>query len=121
MFEEHKSLYQRKYGKDELKALPKSVLKGLYFQNNETAFQEAPHCGDIEVTREGDKEFYTFRRMTVGRERCPEHVQRLTSKAKVTQDDYKVMASALDALNWSFEIAKKEERGRGVTLIKTMG
>lgn len=91
--------------------MPKSVLKGLYFQNNETAFQAALDCGDIEVTMEGDKEFYTFRQMKVGKEKCSEHVQRLTSKAKVTQDDYHIMASLLDALNWSFEITKKEERG----------
>ena len=68
MFEEHKSLYQRKYGKDELKALPKSLLKGQYFQNNETASQEALQCGDVEVTM-GNKEFYTFRQMKVGKEK----------------------------------------------------
>ena len=94
--------------------MPKSVLKGLYFQNNETAFQTELDCGDIEVTMEGDKEFYTFRQMKVGKEKCSEHVQRLNSKAKVTQDDYHIMASLLDALNWSFEITKEE---RGVTTI----
>ena len=36
-----------------------------------------------------------------------EHVQRLSSKAKVTDDDYKIMASALDNLNWTFETTKK--------------
>jgi hypothetical protein len=30
LFEEHKTMYSRKYGKDEQKALPKSVMKGLY-------------------------------------------------------------------------------------------
>ena len=97
------------------------MLKGLYFQNNETAFQAALGSGDIHVTMEGDMEFYTFRQIKVGKEKCLEQVQRLTSKAKVTQDDYKIMASALDALNWSFEITNKEERGRGVTLTHTMG
>ena len=111
MFEEHKSLYQRKYGKDELKALPKSLMKGQFFQNNEAAFQEALQCGDVELIMGGDKEFYTYRQMKVGKEKGMEHVQRLGSKAKVTQDDYKIMASALDNLNWSFEITKKEERG----------
>ena len=111
MFEEHKMLYQRKYGKDEMKALPKTVLKGMYFQNNETAFQEALQHGEVELTTEGGKEFYTFRQIKVGKQKGMEHVQRLSSKAKVTDDDYKIMASALDNLNWTFEITKKEERG----------
>ena len=54
--------------------------------------------------------------MKVGKEKGTEHVQRPGSKAKVTQDGYKIMASALDNLNWSLEITKREERG-----VKTIG
>ena len=68
MFEEHKSLYQRKYGKDELKALPKSLMKGQFFQNNEAAFQEALQWGDVEVTMEGDNEFYVHLSPDEGRQ-----------------------------------------------------
>ena len=37
MFQEAKKLYERKYGKDSETGLPKSVLKGLYFQNSESS------------------------------------------------------------------------------------
>ena len=37
MFQEAKKLYERKYGKDSETGLPKSVLKGFYFQNIESS------------------------------------------------------------------------------------
>ena len=37
MFQEAKKLYKRKYGKDSETGLPKSVLKGFYFQNIESS------------------------------------------------------------------------------------
>eukprot|EP00972_Heterocapsa_arctica_P106593 15700868-Heterocapsa_arctica.AAC.1 len=63
LFEEHKTMYSRKYGKDEQKALPKSVMKGLYFQNSETDFNNAFDCGDIQVTKDDGDTFYTFRQL----------------------------------------------------------
>ena len=70
MFQEAKKLYERKYGKDSETGLPKSVLKGLYFQNSESAFQEAISSGDVYVMNSEDGvEFFGFRKIEAGRER----------------------------------------------------
>ena len=70
MFQEAKKLYERKYGKDSETGLPKSVLKGLYFQNSESSFQEALSSGDVYVTHSEDGvEFFGFRKIEAGRER----------------------------------------------------
>ena len=47
MFQEAKKLYERRFGKDSEQGYPKSVLKGLYFQNSDKAFQEALESGDV--------------------------------------------------------------------------
>ena len=41
MFEEGRSLYEKKYGKDQNKAMPKSIMLGLYFQHSNSHFQAA--------------------------------------------------------------------------------
>ena len=70
MFQEAKKLYERKFGKDSEHGYPKSVLKGLYFQNSEVAFQSALDAGDVyRVENDDGKEFYAFQSMETGRER----------------------------------------------------
>ena len=112
LFEEHKTMYSRKYGKDEQKALPKSVMKGLYFQNSEADFAQALDCGDLKVTMDGGNTFYAFRQLKVGKEKGTEHVQGVASKKKLDPNEYKVISDTLDGLNWSFEMTAKEERWR---------
>jgi hypothetical protein len=110
LFEEHKTMYSRKYGKDEEKAFPKSVLLGLYFQNSDVAFNKALDCGDIKMTKDGDTTFYAFRELTVGKEKGTTHCQGVTAKKKLDNNEYKVIVETLDSLNWSFELTAKEER-----------
>ncbi|CAK9046746.1 unnamed protein product, partial [Durusdinium trenchii] len=62
-----KKLYEHKYGKDSETGLPKSVLKGLYFQNSESSFHEALSSGDVYVMHSEDGvEFFGFRKIEAG-------------------------------------------------------
>ena len=73
-FNEAKKLYEKKYGKESEQGFPKAVMRGLYFHNDEKAFNQALEDGDIyRISSEG-KEFFAFQSVETGRERprgCP--------------------------------------------------
>lgn len=71
MFLEAKSLYEKRFGKEQDKGFPKSVIRGLYFNNSEAALQAAVDCGDVFVfTQDDGKEYYAFHQVSAGIERC---------------------------------------------------
>ena len=41
MFKEAKEMFQRRYGSEKEKVYPRTVMKGLYFQNLDAAFENA--------------------------------------------------------------------------------
>ena len=48
LFQEHKTIYHKKYAKEEEKALPETIMRGLYFQGKAELMEEAKRNGDIE-------------------------------------------------------------------------
>lgn len=69
MFNEYKKLYEKKYGREAEKGYPRSVMKGLYFQNDEVAFQAAITNGEVYQIEQGGKEFFAFQSVETGFER----------------------------------------------------
>lgn len=70
MFTEAKRLFEKKYGKNEQHGFPKSVMRGLYFGNSESALQDAISCGDVYLVKgDDDREYYAFRQVTTGSKR----------------------------------------------------
>jgi hypothetical protein len=69
VFEESRTVFERKFGKDQSKAMPKSLLVGLYFQGNNATFQAALEAGDIEEIEDQGKTFYAFKELKSGTER----------------------------------------------------
>ncbi|CAK9091527.1 unnamed protein product [Durusdinium trenchii] len=111
MFQEAKKLYERKYGKDSETGLPKSVLKGLYFQNSESAFQEAISSGDVYVMNSEDGvEFFGFRKIEAGRERGTTREQSVLKEKKITADQSNCLEDLLEQLNWSFNWKKTDSK-----------
>ncbi|CAK9077599.1 unnamed protein product, partial [Durusdinium trenchii] len=111
MFQEAKKLYERKYGKDSETGLPKSVLKGLYFQNSESAFQEAISSGDVYVMNSEDGvEFFGFRKIEAGRERGTTREQSVLKEKKITADQSNCLEDLLEQLNWSFNWKKTDAK-----------
>ena len=69
LFEEHKRIYTKKFSKETDHAMPAAIMKGLYFQNDEGAFQRALKAGDIEeVDGENGKTFYAYTSFKNGKE-----------------------------------------------------
>lgn len=71
MFVEAKTLFEKKYSNDKEKSLPKSIMRGLYFQGSEAAFQDAVNAGDIYswTNEEDGKEYWSFNSKETGKER----------------------------------------------------
>ena len=61
LFQESQQVFSSTFRKENDKIMPKSILKGLYFGNNEQAFQAALDAGDIGEVLEGDKVMFSFR------------------------------------------------------------
>ncbi len=54
VFEEHKEIYTRRFAKEQDHAMPASIMRGLYFNNDQAAFDRALAAGDIEEVDCGD-------------------------------------------------------------------
>lgn len=69
LFTEAKRIFETKYGKEKEKGYPRSVIRGLYFQNSESALVAAIEAGDVYSIMEGGKEFFAFSSVESGRVR----------------------------------------------------
>ena len=103
MFVEAQNIYTKHFSKATQKALPQSIMIGLYFGNSLTAFQEAVKRGDVtEVDGEDGKTYYAFQSYEVGREDGKETVQTRTGKQQLTNQMAKELSKAFDAVGWNF-------------------
>ena len=111
VFEEGRQLYEKKFGKDTNKALPKSLMMGLYFQGNKTEFQKAVDIGEIEEIEEGGKVFYSFKELKTGTERAAIKIQSVSSgSVKIGKQEFNDMRSLVDSLGWSFKLSTKDHK-----------
>ena len=69
LFTEAQTIHTKHFSRGSQKALPASVLKGLYFGNSQAAFDQAVASGDVvEVIGEDGKTYWGFQSYEVGRE-----------------------------------------------------
>jgi hypothetical protein len=110
-FEEHRHLYEKKFGKDTNKAVPKSIMVGLYFQGSEPSFQRAVDCGDVEEIEDNGKLFYSFRELKTGTARAAVKSQAVGSgRCKITKEEFHDMKDVVDNLGWSFKMTTVEQK-----------
>ena len=92
MFEEHKMLVEKKFGKDEHQAYPKSIMRGKYFKNNNDALNDAVRDGSVQVTLVDGQEFYAFRTLRTGTEKAAVTTQSVKGSHKISMHQYQMMA-----------------------------
>ena len=64
-FKDYKSLYERRYSKEENEAMPKSLIVGLYYQGDEQKFNRALELGELQhVKDDGGVRFYSYKKLT---------------------------------------------------------
>ena len=107
IFEEHKCMMEKKYGSDEHKALPRSIMRGKYFSNDNAALDAAVAEGSVKVTVVDGSEFFAFRVLRAGTEKSTNMTQTIKGAMKISGDQYSVMASTIAGLGWSFDFASK--------------
>ena len=90
--------------------MPETVVKGLYFQNNDVAFQSALSKGDVrEITGEDGKKYFSFQEYKVGREDGKSTKQTVNQKEKIDKAIRGDLMAALADLKWSFGGKSKGE------------
>ena len=111
MFTDYKAVYQKNYSKDKQKAIPRSLMCGLYFQGSQTKFDEALEIGEIEKVREeGKVEFFAFKEYTVGKERGSQKKVEVKGDKKATADQHMLMGELFSKLNWTFNTSKSDQK-----------
>ena len=114
LFTEAKDLYERKYSKDRALAYPRSVMKGLYFQNNESAFLEALACGDVHevadpTNPDSTTTYYAYRKLETGTETGTKHTSRLTKQRRANRDQSELLGDMMTGLGWKFNYKSHEK------------
>ena len=99
-----------KFGKDQTRGAPKSVMLWGTFHGNAEAMQTAIDSGDlVESVVDGDS-FCGFRELKAGRTKENEHSQKMNSgAAQVSKDTYNQLGDVTGAMSWQF--AQKQARG----------
>ena len=109
MFEEHKTLYTKKYNKEQDTALPETILCGLYFHNDKQAMEAAKRSGDIEpVDVGGGKTFWAFTSFKKGRENGSVDEQKLHRSQAVNSAQAKALAGIFKSVGWTWKYGESE-------------
>ncbi|CAE7908803.1 unnamed protein product, partial [Symbiodinium necroappetens] len=114
LFTEVKELYERKYSTDRALAYPRSVMKGLYFQNSETAFQAALDCGDIQEVEDPTNpnskvKYFAYRKLETGKETGTNHKSKLTRQSRPNAQAADLLADMYSSLGWKFSYRNHEK------------
>ena len=119
LFEEAKEIYDRKYSKDRAVAYPRAVMKGLYFQNSESAFMEALESGDIQEVEDPSNpdnpvKFYAYRKLETGKESGSVHSSKLKKQRRANPQQAELMSEMMTSLGWTFNYKShlKIEKGK---------
>lgn len=107
LFSEHKKLYTKRYAREEANALPESIMKGLYFHNDQNAMDTAKRNGDIQPVDTGDgKIFWAFNSYLKGKEVASVETQELSSKKKVDKNQHRLLGEAFKNVGWTWDYKK---------------
>ena len=109
LFEEHKKIYTKRFSKEQDRAMPESIMTGLYFHNDRMAFKAALQAGDIEAVEGTDgKTFYSFTEFKRGKEDAAVETQQVGGSSKITKEQGKLLAKAFSAVGWSWNYKDKD-------------
>ena len=111
MFTQYKSVYERKYSKDQQEALPKSLMVGMYFHNDEVKFNKALADGEISLVRtEGGVQYYAYRRFITGEDKGSDSRFEASGQRKGTADEFHMVSDLFAKLQWSFKPSARMTR-----------
>ena len=118
-FEEHRKIYSRKFAKETDTAMPESIFKGLYFRNDQLAFEQAKENGDIhEVECANGKKMWSFTTFKKGQEQGSSHEHNLVGHSKVSKEQTKILKQAFEKVGWDWTYGnddlKKIEGGKHI-------
>ena len=85
-------------------------MKGLYFQNSQSHFDQAIAKGDV-LEVESDvpgKKFYAFRSYTIGKEEGKNQTHDSSSSKKLTAEASDSLREMFKNLNWSFAFVENQ-------------
>ena len=102
-FKDYKSLYERRYSKEENEAMPKSLIVGLYYQGDEQKFNRALELGELQhVKDDGGVRFYSYKKLTSAVEKGSEQRLEAIGTKKGKLQEFHEIGDLLSKLSWTF-------------------
>ena len=108
LFEEHRRIYNERYAKEEDHAMPESIMKGLYFGNDEGAFERAKKAGDIEEIDCNGKSLWAYTSYKRGKKTGTFEEQSLKGGKKVDQEQQRLLMDAFKSVGWKWNFQEKD-------------
>ena len=109
MFEEHKRIFSKKYSKEQDRAMPESIMCGLYFHNDRNAFKAALDCGDIEAVDNDDgKTYYAFKEYKRRKEEATVQSQQVQGSRTVTKTQAAILSKAFSSVGWNWNYKSRD-------------
>lgn len=109
LFQEHKRIYQERYAKEQDNAMPESILKGLYFHNDDQAFKLAVKKGEVQAVDCGDGQtMYSFTTYKKGKKHATVEEQIVKSSSKISKQQCRMLAAAFEHVGWSWTYKDKD-------------
>ena len=98
-----KSLYEKRYSREENEAMPKSLIVGLYYQGDENKFDKALQLGELTHVRDdGGVRFYAYKKLTSGAEKGTDQKLEAVGTKKGKLQDFHEIGEVLSKLKWNF-------------------
>ena len=109
LFEEHRKIYSTKYAKEEDHAMPESIILGLYFHNDEKAFERAKKLGDVEPVECSGKTLWKYTSYKKGQKSGTMETQTLSGKRTVEKNQEKILKQAFDEVGWDWTYSTSQK------------
>lgn len=108
MFEEIRTRYSRKEGKDSKRAVPRALAVSQC--GGEEGFQKALAAGDVEEVTEGDKKFYAWRELKVSTTHGYTEETTLKGKKSIGHEEALAVLDILRCVKWELQVSPAQER-----------
>ena len=111
IFTDYKSIFEKKYSKDKVEALPKSLVIGQFFHGDEKKFHQALNDGELELVREeAGLKFYGWKKFVVGTTRGSEQKITTEGKKKLTLEEHHDLGDVFARLKWTWKGSKPGDK-----------
>ncbi|CAE7535831.1 unnamed protein product [Symbiodinium sp. CCMP2592] len=121
LFQESQEIFTQTYAKKKEKALPRSIIQGLYFQNDAKSFEAALASGDLEECEEDGRKFYSFKEYTVAKVEGKTTKHKMQTECGVDVQEQRELQAVFAAVGWTMMASKTKKKLENTAMVNEEG